>query len=95
MLCTKCSNETNVTDSRTNGTTVKRRRTCQVCGFRFSTFEVAVSNDERVQVKNLVILDRRLVADTLRTSLDTALNEALGHPAMEGSPVNGEGNGRT
>ncbi len=69
MLCTKCSNETNVTDSRTNGTTVKRRRVCQVCEFRFSTFEIAVSNEERVQVKNLVILDRRLVADALRCSL--------------------------
>ena len=56
-----------------------------------STFEIAVSNEERVQVKNLVILDRRLVADALRCSLDAALNEALGHPAMAGSAVNGTG----
>lgn len=82
MLCTKCHNETNVTDSRTNGATVKRRRACQVCGHRFTTFEVTIVNEEKMQMKNLVVLDRRAVADTLRSALDMALNDTLGNPAI-------------
>ena len=42
MLCPKCSNvETKVVDSRTveNGHAIRRRRECEYCQHRFTTFE--------------------------------------------------------
>ena len=42
MRCWKCNNpDTKVVDSRIvdNGQTIRRRRECEVCGYRFTTFE--------------------------------------------------------
>ena len=42
MKCPKCQNmETKVVDSRVvdDGQTIKRRRECEFCGTRFTTFE--------------------------------------------------------
>ena len=40
MLCTKCSSETSVKDSRLHdNNTIRRRRACLKCGYRFSTSE--------------------------------------------------------
>lgn len=40
MKCPKCSGErSSVVDSRNDGHTIRRRRECQGCQFRFSTFE--------------------------------------------------------
>jgi transcriptional repressor NrdR len=40
MFCPKCSSEkTSVTDSRSDGGAIRRRRECQVCGYRFTTYE--------------------------------------------------------
>ena len=40
MLCPKCSSEkSSVTDSRGDGGAIRRRRECQDCGFRFTTYE--------------------------------------------------------
>ena len=41
MNCPQCQNKADVIDTRTNkGGSVKRRRRCQSCHFRFSTIEV-------------------------------------------------------
>src|SRR6185503_1249746 len=40
MRCPDCfSEESRVIDSRATGDTVRRRRTCEQCGARFTTFE--------------------------------------------------------
>lgn len=41
-ICQDCKSTTSVIDSRpsSDGTTVRRRRVCDACGFRFTTVEV-------------------------------------------------------
>ena len=40
MHCTKCNSERlSVVDSRSDGQSIRRRRECQDCGVRFTTFE--------------------------------------------------------
>lgn len=40
MLCPRCQKETQVIESRTNDiTSIRRRRECLSCGFRFTTYE--------------------------------------------------------
>lgn len=43
MICPKCEAETKVVDSRPTegGTQIRRRRLCEACGYRFSTFETS------------------------------------------------------
>lgn len=42
MKCPKCHLGTAVVDSRPTGETIRRRRRCITCDYRFSTFEVPV-----------------------------------------------------
>ena len=54
MLCPKCkSGETKVIDSRMtdNGRTIRRRRECEKCEFRFTTFE-------KMQMSNFVVIKK-------------------------------------
>lgn len=52
MKCPHCGHEdSKVTDSRTVDDTVRRRRQCLDCGFRFTTYE-------RIQTGNLVIIKK-------------------------------------
>ncbi len=52
MKCPLCGHEdSKVTDSRTVDDTVRRRRECLDCGFRFTTYE-------RIQTGNLVIIKK-------------------------------------
>jgi len=54
MKCPHCGHEdSKVTDSRTVDDSVRRRRQCLACGFRFTTYE-------RVQTGNLVIIKKDL-----------------------------------
>ena len=40
MLCSRCQHDdSKVTDSRSHGTSIRRRRECLHCGFRFTTWE--------------------------------------------------------
>lgn len=40
MFCPKCnSDRTSVTDSRSDGGAIRRRRECQACDYRFTTYE--------------------------------------------------------
>jgi transcriptional repressor NrdR len=76
MRCPFCSNEdTQVKDSRPteDGAAIRRRRQCDKCGSRFTTFE-------RVQLRELVVLKRsgRRVPfdrDKLARSLSIALRK--------------------
>ena len=67
MICPKCGcYEDEVINSRKYGNTIRRRRECQKCGFRFNTVEVyenevamkvmqAVSRDLMKNVKSAVL----------------------------------------
>ncbi|NWG46104.1 MAG: transcriptional repressor NrdR [Alphaproteobacteria bacterium] len=76
MRCPFCSNEdTQVKDSRPteDGTSIRRRRQCQACGARFTTFE-------RVQLRELIVLKKsgRKVPfdrDKLTASIQIALRK--------------------
>lgn len=62
MLCAKCqSGETRVIDSRLsdNGRSIRRRRECEKCTFRFTTFE-------RMEIGNFVVVKK----DGTRESYD-------------------------
>lgn len=58
MKCPKCaSDEISVIDSRSDGESIRRRRECQACTFRFTTFErieltlpMVIKKDGRRQV---------------------------------------------
>jgi transcriptional repressor NrdR len=40
MFCPKCnSDKSSVTDSRSDGGAIRRRRECQECGYRYTTYE--------------------------------------------------------
>lgn len=55
MYCPKCShNDTKVIDSRVieNGQSTRRRRQCEVCGYRFTTFERSGSAELMVEKKD-------------------------------------------
>lgn len=41
MNCPKCGCDTFVIDTRSRGQAVKRRRRCQGCGHRFTTYEIS------------------------------------------------------
>ena len=41
MECPKCGCDTFVIETRNKGRAVRRRRKCQRCGFRFTTFEIS------------------------------------------------------
>lgn len=82
MQCPKCgTKDTRVIDSRvsSNGVSIRRRRSCQNCEYRFSTIEEVVSEDLYV-VKND---GRREPFD--RNKLATGI-----HRATEKRPVEGE-----
>lgn len=53
-MCPKCAEDSDVTDSReTEGGVIRRRRRCEVCEHRWTTYEVHVD-----QYKLLQALDR-------------------------------------
>lgn len=40
MICSRCSSDkSSVIDSRADGDAIRRRRECQQCGYRFTTYE--------------------------------------------------------
>jgi transcriptional repressor NrdR len=74
MRCPFCSSEdTAVKDSRPteDGSAIRRRRICQACGSRFTTFE-------RVQLRELIVIKRNSSRETFdRDKLARAVFTAL------------------
>ncbi|NNE94327.1 MAG: transcriptional repressor NrdR [Verrucomicrobiales bacterium] len=94
MRCLKCnSQEDKVIDSRMSkdGFSIRRRRQCAACGFRFTTYEQLERNDLRVikrdgtgePFKRRKLLDglvkacekRPVSLDVLETAVDEIINE--------------------
>lgn len=60
MKCPKCNAYgLAIADSRPDGETIRRRRKCLNCGYRFTTYEI--SEEDYRKVKN----DEALVADVI------------------------------
>lgn len=76
MFCIKCSNEnTKVIDSRVSddGKSIRRRRECENCNYRFTTFE-------KMEIINLVVVKswnkkERYNRDKLEDSIIKAVNK--------------------
>ncbi|MDR3169266.1 MAG: transcriptional regulator NrdR [Candidatus Peribacteria bacterium] len=89
MRCGKCKNaDTKVIDSRIidNGQTIRRRRECEFCGFRFTTFERVGSTDllvvkkdgskemyDRLKLKKAILLSFAKM-DTKNEEIENILN---------------------
>ncbi len=52
MLCPICDSDTRITDSRPDCESVRRRRECRKCGYRFSTLEIDKDLYDRVIKEN-------------------------------------------
>ncbi|GHW02953.1 transcriptional repressor NrdR [candidate division SR1 bacterium] len=90
MRCGKCKNaDTKVIDSRIvdNGQTIRRRRECEFCGFRFTTFErigvtdlMVVKKDgskemyDRGKLKRAIMLAFAKMDDTSNEKIEEMLN---------------------
>ena len=74
MYCPVClTHDTKVTDSRLaeDGFTIKRRRECLKCNFRFSTYE-------QMEILNLVVIKRDGAKESyLREKLEAGLKKSL------------------
>lgn len=88
MKCPKCDNmETKVTDSRTaeEWKAIRRRRACEYCDFRFTTYEkvsvtdlVVVKSDGRKELYDRAKLKKSLMLGfAKRTYQLTSLNEMI------------------
>lgn len=68
MNCLKCKKDTKVIDSRNIDNCVRRRRVCNTCGYRFTTYE----NPEIINIsvikrdKSLEKFDRQKIYDSLQ-----------------------------
>ncbi len=58
MTCEACHGTTTVIDSRSQRSTIRRRRKCDKCGFRFTTYEI--SDAIFATLKNLVWVKKAL-----------------------------------
>lgn len=79
MICTKCKkDDTRVIDSResSDGKSIRRRRECEKCGFRFTTFET-------IENANFVVIKK----DGSRESYDRSKVERGIWRACEKRPV--------
>jgi transcriptional repressor NrdR len=73
MFCPKCnSDKSSVTDSRGDGGAIRRRRECQECGYRFTTYErvelvlpAVIKKDGRREV-----FDREKIRNGLRRACE-------------------------
>lgn len=85
MTCTTpdCGGITRVLDSRESGASVRRRRECDSCGVRFTTYEV-IAEQAPVRQRIAIATAQRLV-DEARAALEVAVGaEYVSDEAREG-----------
>jgi transcriptional repressor NrdR len=85
MFCPKCKNrETKVIDSRMadSGRTIRRRRECEKCEFRFTTFE-------RMEMGNFVVIKKDKTRETYnREKLERGIWIACGKRPVTQAQIN-------
>lgn len=71
MTCPKCGGKTKINDSRHNDDdSVKRRRECLECGYRFSTVEIDADLYERMEGKAVVeVIETKKIPENCTTCL--------------------------
>jgi transcriptional repressor NrdR len=73
MLCIKCKKaDTKVVDSRDDEKTIRRRRECLSCGFRFTTYEKSEIPNFKVKKRNdeIELYDRLKIYRGITKSLE-------------------------
>lgn len=83
MTCPVCGGKTCITDSRSDGETVRRRRKCRECGHRFTTEEIDADLQAQRQRKLDQLLrqaakDREAVQKklaTIKSLIEQAVNQ--------------------
>ncbi len=72
LTCPSCGGTTGVTDSRPKPAAIKRRRKCEICGFRFTTIEViaAMYPEQALHKVARLIASLRSMADDIEASVD-------------------------
>ncbi len=85
MKCGKCNNpDTKVIDSRIieEGKTIRRRRECEQCGFRFTTFE-------RIGITDLMVTKKDGTKEVYdRAKLKRALSLAFANSTITSEEIN-------
>ena len=78
VQCPKCNGESCVIDSRDGETARRRRRKCNSCLHRYTTYEIHSAEYERLQALNLNTRQFDLVIATLQT-LKAQFGASNGH----------------
>ena len=82
MICTECKkSDTKVIDSRDGDKTIRRRRECLKCGFRFTTYEKIEAPNIKVEKR-----DGRLESYD-RSKIDAGVRKALEKRPIEDEQI--------
>ena len=58
MQCPRCkAYGLSITDSRPDGKTIRRRRKCLNCGYRFTTYEISAEDYTKVKDNEALVTD--------------------------------------
>lgn len=74
LVCPKCGGDTGVKDSRPNrdNTGIRRRRLCEVCGYRFTTWEMAINEGLTSAGLGNIVGAARDALDQVQSTIDQA-----------------------
>lgn len=78
IACPRCGGSTSVTETRTNGTNVRRRRRCG-CGHRVTTVEILIPDGPRQATVDLVAVPRTSL-QAIAAVAQRALGSAVAMP---------------
>lgn len=85
MRCQQCGKETEVIDSRPSPTSIRRRRRCLSCDYRFTTRESSSPDDDRdadlARAVSAYVFEHG--AKMTRSRIDTLLKELAARIAWE------------
>ena len=77
MICPKCgSNQLGCIDSRKNNGSVRRRRVCRDCYYRFSTMEISVDEFNAMISKEKLMMAYLQQAPQVSAEID-AINQSI------------------
>ena len=89
LCCPKCGGDVRVMDTRCpkNTNTIRRRRICDRCGYRYSTFEIDADTYNTLLgiAKNIgkIRIDVQYLLDKLNTRMEDYNNEQFSGPECD------------
>lgn len=70
MLCPKCDSNTSVIDSRVTMASVRRRRCCKMCRYRFTTYEYGPGEWDKLPLPAIVTKIKTLCEDAKQIQIE-------------------------